>query len=222
MISSEWGAPNTFEPGFNLEDVAAGRYGHSLNFWNLEKRTKTQTVDLGESGMIPLEIRWQHNPDSEHGFVGAALSSTMWHVYRNNGSWASDQVIAIDLSAAFHAIRAVIPGMKARKWGRIVSTASAHSLVASRFGEALPLGTLVINLSGSFLLGLLAGLSLSGNALVLAGTATLGSYTTFSTWMLDTWRLGEGGRRGIALLNVLVSIGLGLGAVALGRAIGGG
>ena len=47
-----------------------------------------------------------------------------------------DQIIAINLSAAFHAIRAAVPGMKARKWGRIVSTASAHSLVASPFKAA--------------------------------------------------------------------------------------
>ena len=47
-----------------------------------------------------------------------------------------DQIIAINLSAAFHAIRAVVPGMKARKWGRIISTASAHSLVASPFKSA--------------------------------------------------------------------------------------
>ena len=47
-----------------------------------------------------------------------------------------DQIIAINLSAAFHAIRAAIPGMKARKWGRIISTASAHSLVASPFKAA--------------------------------------------------------------------------------------
>ena len=40
-----------------------------------------------------------------------------------------DQIIAINLSSAFHAIRAVVPGMKARQWGRIISTASAHSLV---------------------------------------------------------------------------------------------
>jgi 3-hydroxybutyrate dehydrogenase len=47
-----------------------------------------------------------------------------------------DQIIAINLSAAFHATRAVVPGMKARKWGRIISTASAHSLVASPFKSA--------------------------------------------------------------------------------------
>jgi 3-hydroxybutyrate dehydrogenase len=45
-------------------------------------------------------------------------------------------IIAINLSAAFHAIRAAIPGMKSRKWGRIISTASAHSLVASPFKSA--------------------------------------------------------------------------------------
>jgi len=47
-----------------------------------------------------------------------------------------DQIIAIDLSSAFHAIRAAVPGMKQRKWGRIISTASAHSLVASPFKSA--------------------------------------------------------------------------------------
>jgi 3-hydroxybutyrate dehydrogenase len=47
-----------------------------------------------------------------------------------------DQIIAINLSSAFHTIRAAVPGMKARKWGRIVNTASAHSLVASPFKSA--------------------------------------------------------------------------------------
>jgi 3-hydroxybutyrate dehydrogenase len=47
-----------------------------------------------------------------------------------------DQIIAINMSATFHAIRAAVPGMKARKWGRIISTASAHSLVASPFKVA--------------------------------------------------------------------------------------
>jgi 3-hydroxybutyrate dehydrogenase len=47
-----------------------------------------------------------------------------------------DQIIAIGLSAAFHAVRAAVPGMKSRKWGRIINTASAHSLVASPFKVA--------------------------------------------------------------------------------------
>ena len=47
-----------------------------------------------------------------------------------------DQIIAINLSSAFHAIHAAVPGMKARGWGRIISTASAHSLVGSPFKSA--------------------------------------------------------------------------------------
>ena len=47
-----------------------------------------------------------------------------------------DAIIAINLSSAFHAIRAVVPGMKRRGWGRIINTASAHSLVASPFKSA--------------------------------------------------------------------------------------
>ena len=45
-------------------------------------------------------------------------------------------IIAINLNSAFHTIRAAVPGMKARKWGRIINTASAHSLVASPFKSA--------------------------------------------------------------------------------------
>src|ERR1700734_2629593 len=47
-----------------------------------------------------------------------------------------DAIIAINLTAAFHAIRAAVPGMKAQKWGRIINTASAHSLIASPFKSA--------------------------------------------------------------------------------------
>lgn len=95
------------------------------------------------------------------------------------------------------------------------------SLVSSRFGRDFPLGTLAVNCSGAFLLGLLVGVSLEGRAYLLAGTAVLGSYTTFSTWMLETHRLGEDGEGLPLLANVAVSVAVGLGAAALGRAIGG-
>jgi CrcB protein len=93
-------------------------------------------------------------------------------------------------------------------------------LVAARGGREFPLGTFVINVSGAAILGLLVGLGFSGNRLLLAGTATLGSYTTFSTWMLESQRLVEDGELTLAAANVLVSLGTGLGAVALGRLIG--
>jgi len=92
--------------------------------------------------------------------------------------------------------------------------------VAERASGELPVGTLAVNLSGAFLLGLVAGLALSGDALLLAGTAALGSYTTFSTWMLETQRLVEGGAGRVAAVNVVLSLAAGLAAVALGRALG--
>jgi len=79
-----------------IDDVTAGRYGSRLNFWNLEQRKLEQTVDLGETGLIPLEVRWLHDPDAEQGFVGAALSSTRWRFRRDNGGRGADQAIAVE------------------------------------------------------------------------------------------------------------------------------
>ena len=88
LVSSEFGEPNAYEKGFDLDDVEARRYGSRLHFWNLAERRVEQTLDLGEKGLVPLEVRWLHDPDAEEGFVGAALSSTMWHFHRDNGGWA--------------------------------------------------------------------------------------------------------------------------------------
>jgi selenium-binding protein 1 len=96
LVSSEWAAPNTFKDGFNLEDVAAGRYGHSIHVWDLAERKVVQDIDLGETGMIPLEVRWRHDPDAGSGYVGAALSSTMWHVERaGDGTFSANKVIEV-------------------------------------------------------------------------------------------------------------------------------
>ena len=96
LMSSEWAAPNTFKDGFDPADVAAGKYGQRLHFWDLERRKKTQTIDLGSDGLIPLEIRWRHDPDSLQGFVGAALSSNIIRFQKQNGSWEAAK--AIDVS----------------------------------------------------------------------------------------------------------------------------
>jgi methanethiol oxidase len=95
LVSSEFGEPNAYEPGFDLDDVGQGRYGRRLHFWDLEKRTLEQTIDLGEQGMVPLEIRWLHDPDAEEGFVGAALSSAIWRFHKN-GSWQAEPVITTE------------------------------------------------------------------------------------------------------------------------------
>jgi CrcB protein len=94
------------------------------------------------------------------------------------------------------------------------------SIVSAKFGGDFPLGTLVVNISGAFALGLVAGLALTGNALIIVGTAALGSYTTFSTWVLETHRLGEDGEYVRAFANSAISLAFGIGAVALGRTIG--
>jgi CrcB protein len=98
---------------------------------------------------------------------------------------------------------------------------SLGRLVNSRVGGNFPAGTLAVNASGAFLLGLLVGTSLEGDAYLLAGTAFLGSYTTFSTWMLETHRLAEEGETGASIVNVVLSAGVGLGGAALGRVISG-
>jgi methanethiol oxidase len=110
LLSSEWAAPEVFLPGFRLEDVAEGNYGHSIHFWDLEKREVTQTIDLGEGGMIPLEIRWLHDPDAETGFVGAALASNMWRFYRENGKWSADKVIELE-SRDLEGFPVPVPGL---------------------------------------------------------------------------------------------------------------
>ena len=96
LASSEFGAPTAYEKGFDLDDVGAGHYGQRLHFWNLEERTLEQSIDLGEQGLIPLEIRWLHDPEAEEGFVGAALSSAMWRFHRSNGSWSAKPVITTE------------------------------------------------------------------------------------------------------------------------------
>jgi methanethiol oxidase len=96
LASSEFGEPKAYEPGFDLDDVAAGRYGSRLHFWNLAERRVEQTLELGETGLVPLEIRWLHDPDADQGFVGAALSSTMWRFHRDNGAYSAEKVIAVE------------------------------------------------------------------------------------------------------------------------------
>jgi CrcB protein len=101
-----------------------------------------------------------------------------------------------------------------------VARFAVSAAVARQTDHWFPWGTLAVNLSGTTLLGLLVGLGLHDDALTLAGGGLLGSYTTFSTWMLDSERLAAGGRGRALVVNLLGSLLLGLAAVALGRALG--
>ena len=93
-------------------------------------------------------------------------------------------------------------------------------LVSERAGGGFPWGTFVVNMSGTATLGVLTGLALHGDALVLAGGGALGSFTTFSTWMLETDRSVEDGNVSAAVLNVALTLVAGLGAAELGRLLG--
>ncbi|OBG50231.1 MULTISPECIES: fluoride efflux transporter CrcB [unclassified Mycobacterium] len=91
--------------------------------------------------------------------------------------------------------------------------------VGRRVARSFPFGTLAVNVSGAALLGFLGGLVLSKEAALLAGTAFVGAYTTFSTWMLETQRLGEERQVRAAIANIVVSVALGEAAAFLAQRI---
>ena len=92
--------------------------------------------------------------------------------------------------------------------------------IAARSRSAFPLGILLVNLSGSLALGVVAGAAVGGEALVIVAGGGIGSFTTFSTWILDSHRLAEAGEARLAGLNVAVSLLVGFAAVALGHGLG--
>lgn len=92
--------------------------------------------------------------------------------------------------------------------------------IGSRIRSAFPWGTFCVNVSGSFALGVLTGAAVSGTMLVLAGTAVVGAYTTFSTWMFESHRLAEAGAGRACLANIVGSLAAGLAAVTLGHVVG--
>jgi len=95
MVSSGWGDPNSFSKGFNPAEVPT-KYGKHLYFWDWKERKLIKSVDLGNEGLIPLEVRFMHNPDQAHGFVAAALSSTVIHFFKDStGEWKTETVIAV-------------------------------------------------------------------------------------------------------------------------------
>ena len=114
-------------------------------------------------------------------------------------------------------------------WGGVVLLGGAGAVlrflvdraVARRVARPFPFGTLTVNLTGAVLLGLLSGLALSHHVALLAGTAFVGSYTTFSTWMLETQRLGEERQVWPAVANIVVSVILGVAAAMAGQWIAG-
>ena len=106
-----------------------------------------------------------------------------------------------------------------------VSRYLVDGVVAERTGGSFPWGTLAVNASGTFLLGLLFAMA-TERAILPAEIrgplmiGYLGAYTTFSTYLLESWRLVEGGAWGLALVNLGGSIAVGVVAVVAGLTIG--
>jgi fluoride exporter len=87
--------------------------------------------------------------------------------------------------------------------------------VGGRLETSFPAGTLLVNASGTFALGILTGTDVAGTTLFVVGTGLLGSFTTFSTWMFETLRLAEDGEARLSVANLVISL---LGGVAAGGA----
>ena len=118
----------------------------------------------------------------------------------------------------------VVGVMAAGACGAVLRYLVDHG-VQRRTGGEFPFGTLVINVSGSFVLGILTGAALhdgvSATWLTVAGTGLIGAYTTFSTFSFDNFRLLTGDAAGTALTNMVLSVVAGLAAAAAGLALGG-
>lgn len=93
--------------------------------------------------------------------------------------------------------------------------------VTARTDHPFPFGILAINISGALALGLVAGAALEGQALVIVAGGGIGSFTTFSTWILDSHRLAEAGHSHLVWLNIGLSLVAGFAAVVLGNWLGG-
>eukprot|EP00922_Rhytidocystis_sp_ex-Travisia-forbesii_P034884 GHVS01051814.1.p1 GENE.GHVS01051814.1~~GHVS01051814.1.p1 ORF type:complete len:354 (+),score=58.99 GHVS01051814.1:67-1128(+) len=98
MVSTEWGAPNNFRKGFDPTAVSRGEYGHSVHFFQWSSRKHIKSIDLGQDGMVPLEVRFVHNPEEGVGYVACALSSNIYRLFMNDETkeWTAEKAIQMD------------------------------------------------------------------------------------------------------------------------------
>jgi selenium-binding protein 1 len=112
MISTSWGAPAAFTKGFNPQDVSDGFYGRHLHVYSWPGGELKQTIDLGPSGLLPLEIRFLHDPTKDTGFVGCALSSNMVRFFKNpDESWSHEIAISVKPLRVKNWILPEMPGL---------------------------------------------------------------------------------------------------------------
>merc|ERR1712241_1410284 len=88
------GHPRSFCQGFNPEHLKDGHYGTHINVFDWKEGRLIQRIDLGPEGVMPLEIRFLHDPKATEGFVGCALFGKVFRFYKTRkGDWAAEKVI---------------------------------------------------------------------------------------------------------------------------------
>ncbi|XP_014477331.1 PREDICTED: selenium-binding protein 1-A [Dinoponera quadriceps] len=113
LIATEWGAPRLFKKGFNPDDVKdTMNYGRSLNVYSWSEQKLKQTINLGDDGIAPLEIRFLHDPYASEGFVGCAVTSNLYRFYKTkDNSWNTEKVIQVPPKEVEGWLLPSMPGM---------------------------------------------------------------------------------------------------------------
>ncbi|CAK6984333.1 methanethiol oxidase, partial [Scomber scombrus] len=82
--------------GFDPAHFKEGHYGTCIHVWDWTSHRKLQTIDLGEDGAIPLEVRFLHEPSATEGYVGCALRGSVFRFYKTpKGDWAAEKVLSV-------------------------------------------------------------------------------------------------------------------------------
>ena len=105
VITSEWGTPDLFENGLNLEAAVGGKYGHKIHVWDLKTHNHLHELDLGKEHQMVLELRPSKNPKNTYGFVGVVvntqdLSASIWTWYLEKDEWKIKKTITIPAQPA--------------------------------------------------------------------------------------------------------------------------
>jgi methanethiol oxidase len=105
LVTSEWGAPDTFENGLVPEILLGAKYGRRLHFWDLHTRKHQQTIDFGDKYQLVFELRPAHDPTKAYGFVNCVisledLSSSIWTWHRDGDRWGVTKIIDIPAEPA--------------------------------------------------------------------------------------------------------------------------
>jgi CrcB protein len=104
--------------------------------------------------------------------------------------------------------------------GGAVARFALDSVIQRRASTEVPLGTFVVNMTGSLALGLLTGAAIGGTTLFLVGTGLVGSYTTYSTWIFESDQLRSDGEYAVAAANLILSAVTGVALALAGWEVG--